>query len=218
MKILVIGSEQNLEECSQKFGESHHYTLVENSLDSEDILKRIDVVFDFHISYQPESIKIYNDFAGVAFIDSSKTTLRGLLSEYKRNTIFFGFCGIPSFLNRETLEVSLNNSNDKLKLEEVFAGLDTPFVIVKDQVGMVTPRIICMIINEAYFAIAENIASRADIDLAMKLGTNYPFGPFEWAARIGIKNVQELLKAVYEITKDDRYRVCPLLAKEAKNN
>ncbi len=80
---------------------------------------------------------------------------------------------------------------------------------------MVTPRIICMIINEAYFAIEENVASRNDIDLAMKLGTNYPYGPFEWCDKIGIKNVYELLNAVQMYTKDDRYKICELLKKEA---
>jgi 3-hydroxybutyryl-CoA dehydrogenase len=49
----------------------------------------------------------------------------------------------------------------------------------------------------------------------MKLGTNYPFGPFEWGERIGIKNVYELLTAVYEHTNEERYQVCDLLKKEA---
>jgi len=87
-------------------------------------------------------------------------------------------------------------------------------VIVEDRVGMVTPRVICMIINEAYYTTMEGTATKEDIDLAMKLGTNYPFGPFEWALNIGVENVFELLEALYEDTKDDRYRICPLLKKE----
>jgi 3-hydroxybutyryl-CoA dehydrogenase len=71
-----------------------------------------------------------------------------------------------------------------------------------------------MIINEAYYTVQEGTASREDIDLAMKLGTNYPYGPFEWCQRIGIKYIFELLTAVYEDTKDERYRICPLLKKE----
>lgn len=216
MEILVIGSEQNLLECQQKFGESHLYKLVENNLDAEALLKGIDVVFDFLISDQPKGIKIYNDFAGVAFLDSSKTTLNVLLSENNGKVIFFGFCGIPTFLNRKILEITRVDSRDQLKLQETCSHLNTDFAIVKDQVGMVTPRVICMIINEAYFAIKENISSRADIDLAMKLGTNYPFGPFEWAARIGTKNVYELLKAVYENAKDERYKICELLERESR--
>jgi len=71
-----------------------------------------------------------------------------------------------------------------------------------------------MIINEAYYAVLEGTATREDVDLAMKLGLNYPFGPFEWSNRIGVKHVYELLEAVYEDTRDERYKICPLLKKE----
>ena len=57
-------------------------------------------------------------------------------------------------------------------------------------------------------------ASEEDIDLAMKLGTNYPYGPFEWARKIGIKHIYEILEALYEDTKDERYKISPLLKKE----
>lgn len=71
-----------------------------------------------------------------------------------------------------------------------------------------------MIINEAYYTVQEGTASRLDIDQAMKLGTNYPYGPFEWCQRIGIKHVYELLEAVYEDTHDERYKICSLLKRE----
>ena len=76
---------------------------------------------------------------------------------------------------------------------------------------MVLPRIVCMIANEAAFALMENIASPKDIDIAMKLGTNYPHGPIEWANRIGIHQVVHTLDALYRDLHEDRYRVSPLL-------
>ena len=79
---------------------------------------------------------------------------------------------------------------------------------------MVTPRIIFMIINEAYYTVQEGTATREDIDQGMKLGTNYPFGPFEWAEKIGLDNVYETLEAIYEDTKEERYKICPLLKRE----
>jgi 3-hydroxybutyryl-CoA dehydrogenase len=48
----------------------------------------------------------------------------------------------------------------------------------------------------------------------MKLGTNYPYGPFEWARRIGLRHVIALLDAVYNHTHDDRYMVSTLLRSE----
>jgi 3-hydroxybutyryl-CoA dehydrogenase len=70
-----------------------------------------------------------------------------------------------------------------------------------------------MIINEAYLALGEQVSSREDINTAMKLGTNYPFGPFEWAERIGPARVARLLTKLSE--SQPRYAPAPLLLKEA---
>ena len=75
----------------------------------------------------------------------------------------------------------------------VLTMINKKAVTVSDEPGFIAARIISMIINEAYFAKAENVSSEKEIDVAMKLGTNYPFGPFEWARLIGIKNIYELL-------------------------
>ncbi len=48
-----------------------------------------------------------------------------------------------------------------------------------------------MIINEAFYTVMEGTATREDIDTGMKLGTNYPMGPFEWAVSWGITNIYE---------------------------
>ena len=49
------------------------------------------------------------------------------------------------------------------------------------------------------------------IDRAMKLGTNYPFGPFEWADRVGLYNVVQVLESIRMETGEEKYRVAPLL-------
>ena len=215
MEILVIGSEINLQECRQKFGEIHHYELAENHFEIDSLLKAEPIVFDFKIGKQSTQIEVYHNFSGIVFLDCSRTSLAQMIRKTHAKPTCFGFSGLPTFLNREILEVSLSIKTDQKKLQEVCAKLNTKFMVVKDQVGLITARVICMIINEAYFAIQENIASLEDIDLAMKLGTNYPFGPFEWCEKIGINNVYELLNAVHESTKDDRYKICELLKEEA---
>ena len=95
---------------------------------------------------------------------------------------------------------------------KVFESLGWNFVFVKDEPGLVAARVICMIINEAFFALQEEVSTIDEIDLAMKLGTNYPFGPFEWENRIGLQNVYRLLKTLS--AKDKRYCVSPLLEKK----
>jgi len=210
MTILVVGDERNLQECQQKFGSEFSYQHIFERTQVGDFLKDEFVVFDFQD--QDKTISIYSHHSGVVFLNYSKSTLTK--SENTRTT-FFGFCGLPTFLNREILEVCTTNEADLKILKDVCRALKTEFAAVKNQVGLITPRVIGMIINEAYFAAEENIASRQDIDLAMKLGTNYPFGPFEWCQKIGVKNVFELLDAVYNSTSDERYKVCNLLKSEA---
>ncbi|MBI1768747.1 MAG: 3-hydroxyacyl-CoA dehydrogenase [Bacteroidetes bacterium] len=212
MEILVIGSESNLKECREKFGEGHNYHFATSHSQAEKYFKAETVAFDF----EPNDISIYNKKDLIVFLSSTKTTLAGLTAGRQIQTSLFGFCGMPSFLNREILELTFLKKESQTQLENICAQLNTKYKIVEDRVGMVTPRIICMIINEAYFSIEANVASRADIDLAMKLGTNYPFGPFEWCEKIGVKIVYELLNAVYNNTKDERYKICELLKKEAQ--
>ena len=76
--------------------------------------------------------------------------------------------------------------------------------------GFVFPRTIAQIINEAFFALEEEVASKSDIDRAMKFGVNYPKGPFEWASQRE-KYVVTLLDELHAKTKDSRYRVASTL-------
>jgi 3-hydroxybutyryl-CoA dehydrogenase len=66
-----------------------------------------------------------------------------------------------------------------------------------------------MIINEAYLALGEEVSTIPEIDTAMKLGTNYPNGPFEWCDLIGAANVSALLEKLSQ--QNTRYTPAPLL-------
>ena len=97
--------------------------------------------------------------------------------------------------------------------EAILHSIGYNCLFVSDIAGMVAARAIAMIINEAYFGIEDEISTKEQIDTAMKLGTNYPFGPFEWADKIGIKNITTLLVELYKT--DERYKPSVLLLKEA---
>jgi 3-hydroxybutyryl-CoA dehydrogenase len=216
MNILVIGDSQNFEECTSKFGDSHIYTHVVEHREAAKFLASDTLVFDFSVADEPHQMEIYLQKSVIAFLNTTKASLAELThpNHPLHTATLFGFNGMPTFLNRPLLEVSIRKKEDSKSLEIVCQKLGTSFSTVEDRVGLVTPRIVCMIINEAFYTVQEGTASREDIDRAMKLGTNYPFGPFEWCKRIGIANVYELLHAVYEDTKDERYRICPLLKQE----
>ena len=70
--------------------------------------------------------------------------------------------------------------------------------------GFIFPRTIVQIINEAYFALEEGVASKEDINRAMKFGVNYPKGPFEWSEGRE-EYVKTLLQELLDKTQDKRY-------------
>lgn len=217
MNILVIGDPVNLEECKLKFGDQHAYTFEQDHREAERFVAGSDLVFDFIVDEEPFQVEIYAEKEGAkVFLNTAKISLAELsnLAGHNLKAHVFGFNGLPTFLSRDTLEISLLKESDKEELATICRALTTNYLVVDDRVGLVTPRIVSMIINEAYYTVQEGTATREDIDQALKLGTNYPYGPFEWCNRIGVKHVYELLEAVYEDTHDERYKICPLLKKE----
>jgi len=119
--------------------------------------------------------------------------------------------GWPTFIQRKTWEAA-GKINDEVK--KIAAHLTKEIIAVADEPGLVAGRVIAMIVNEAYFAEGDKVSSREEIDTAMKLGTNYPLGPFEWSKKIGLHNIYALLNKL-SLT-DARYTVAPTLADEAK--
>ena len=79
-------------------------------------------------------------------------------------------------------------------------------------------RILAMLINEAFDALFMQVASREDIDTAMKFGVNYPKGLLEWAEEIGLENVLNTLTNLFNEYGEDRYRPNPLLKRSVASN
>ena len=75
----------------------------------------------------------------------------------------------------------------------------------------IAERVILAIVNEAYRAAGDGVASEADIDQAMRLGANHPFGPFEWARRSGVHEVVVMLDGLSDEDADTFRPALPLL-------
>ncbi|WP_462249024.1 3-hydroxyacyl-CoA dehydrogenase family protein [Ferruginibacter sp.] len=140
------------------------------------------------------------------FINSVTTTL----NELNTADNILRINGWDTFLQRSVWEIAgkINDSN-----KAIAEKLNKKIFLVNDEPGFVSAKIIAMIINEAYFALGDEVSSKTEIDTAMKLGTNYPYGPFEWAEKIGVKNIYDLLKKL-SVT-DKRYQPAPTLIAEA---
>lgn len=166
----------------------------------------IDAAFDL------DGNSLHPNLAGVGipiFINAVTTTLTALHAP--ENVLRLN--GWTGFLKRPAWELAGRVDE---KVYTVFAKLNKEIIPVADEPGLVAARIISMIINEAYFAIGDEVSSPGEIDTAMKLGTNYPFGPFEWAGIIGIDNILELLRKL--AVNDTRYEPAPLMVKALSDN
>jgi 3-hydroxybutyryl-CoA dehydrogenase len=86
---------------------------------------------------------------------------------------------------------------------------------VEDAPGLVVARTVAMLINEAADAVHQGVCDATDADLAMKLGVNYPAGPFEWLDSWDTRAVVALLDRLDGYYRGERYRVSPWLRQRA---
>ncbi len=100
--------------------------------------------------------------------------------------------------DRQTVEATL-----------IHCGLQP--VVLRDVPGLLVARTIAMLVNEAADAVWQGVCTEEAADLAMKLGTNYPAGPFEWLQQVGVAGMVTLLENLFTAYRSERYRISPLL-------
>lgn len=213
MKIAVLGTGKKAEAWKAKNLNANSYTWVQDTKSHTDFDAFIDLDFDEN----PTNLLSYSTNTQTVFLVSAvNISLEGAFAknQIKQHDLkIIGINALPTMVDRTTLEYT--NPYDVEIPTDLFETMGyTTSTMVDSRVGMVTPRIICMIINEAFYTVQEGTANAKDIDTAMKLGTNYPKGPFEFLELIGIENVYNTLNAVYNDTHEERYKICGLLKKE----
>ena len=159
----------------------------------------------FDLCFETEGAAFPEISTAPVFVNAVLTTTHALPSNYIRINAWNGF------LQRSVLEVV--PPKNQMPFEQILLTLGWNYQIVPDVPGMIAARVISMIINEAYFAWGDEVSTKQDIDTAMKLGTNYSHGPFEWCDIIGIQSIHQLLQLL--ATEDDRYTPAPALIAEA---
>lgn len=233
-KILVVGSPDRQEEFARlnlknsvvEYSEEWDFSDEAEMMDLDDLyevgdfesalpdLDDFDVVFDLNLDENTDNLSLYLEYPGLTVVGCAvKLSLGMMMHEYKdgAESLVFGMNALPTFIDRPVMEMSLRNRLDFDSLADLMDDLGLAYEIVEDRVGMVTPRVVCMIINEAGFTVGEGTANALDIDRAMKLGTNYPMGPFEWADKIGLGNVVNVLSSLQIDSSDGRYKIAPIL-------
>ena len=146
-------------------------------------------------------------------LGSSTTSMASWIKHPER---IVGFATFYPLKDRKVIEISAGLKTADLAVQqaqEYVKSLGKETVTVKDAAGLTFPRILSLIINEAARSLEEGVAKADEIDIAMRLGVNYPLGPLRWADQIGLNEVLAVLEGLQRETGDDRYRPAPLLKK-----
>jgi len=96
----------------------------------------------------------------------------------------------------------------------LFQKIEKKVIVIDDIPGMVLMRTICMLANEGFDAVNQQVCSEDDVDIAMKAGLSYPRGPINWANILGLKYTLEVLKNLATTYGEDRFRASPLLQRK----
>ncbi|NCU04281.1 MAG: hypothetical protein GXC73_09870 [Chitinophagaceae bacterium] len=190
MHLLLISTQP----VSQLFGKEFPFAGVDCSFRTElqkDDLLHADCIIDLRIDSQPELISQYSSAKVPVLIGSVVYTLSDLSLPEQLPVARFNHW--PGFIQRNCIEFAVAEMHAE-RFEHLFQQLHLPFFKTADVPGFVSARTVSMIINEAFLALQEAVSSEEEIDTAMKLGTSYPMGPFEWSESIGSEKVLQLLQ------------------------
>ncbi len=227
MKVLIAGelplAEDLLALCVQAGHEASLY-LVE-SLDDANTARRLadeaalaDVALECHNESKPAKRRVIELLspAPALYVCALACSATEAASWTGRPETVVGWGALPPWGAGGAVEVApaLQTAPAALAASEAFwQALGVQTFRVSDGTGLVRARIICALVNEAATALAEGVAAPADIDTAMRLGTNYPLGPLAWGDLIGLDVVLGVMRGLQDEFGEDRYRPCPLLAR-----
>lgn len=148
--------------------------------------------------------------------NTSSISITSLASNLERPERFLGvhfFNPVP-LMNLIELVRGFRTSEEIVKKGiEYSKSINKEYVVVNDSPGFVTTRVIAMLVNEGAFEYGEGIASKEDIDKALKLGGNFPMGPLTLGDLVGLDTTVNIMDVMFESFKDPKYRAAPILRK-----
>jgi 3-hydroxybutyryl-CoA dehydrogenase len=189
------------------------------SLDYAD-LKNLDLVIEAATENQPIKEKILKqlddtcDQSTIIATNTSSlsvTQLAAKISDPSRVIGMHFFNPVPMMALVEIIRGLQTSDATHEAIYNLSKRLGKEPITVKNSPGFVVNRILVPMINEAFFVLAEGLATAEDIDAGMKLGCNQPIGPLALADLIGLDTCLAVMEVYFNNFNDSKYRPCPLL-------
>ncbi len=183
-------------------------------------LKEADLIIEAATENLDLKLKIFRQLDELAKADAviasntSSISITKLAASTKRPDKVIGmhfFNPVPLMALVELIRGLQTSDATYAAVEEVSKAVGKSPVQVRNSPGFVVNRMLCPMINEAIFALGENLATAAQIDEAMKLGANHPIGPLALCDMIGLDVQLAVMNVLFDGFKDPKYRPAPLL-------
>ncbi len=183
-------------------------------------LKAAQLVIEAATESEPLKLKILHqldgllDSATIIATNTSSISITKLAAATQRADRFIGmhfFNPVPMMALVEIIRGLQTSDATHESVKALAERLGKSPITVKNAPGFVVNRILVPMINEAFFVLAEGLASAQDIDAGMKLGCNHPIGPLALADMIGLDTMLAVMNVFYEGFNDSKYRPAPLL-------
>eukprot|EP00252_Welwitschia_mirabilis_P006050 TRINITY_DN16748_c0_g1_i3.p1 TRINITY_DN16748_c0_g1~~TRINITY_DN16748_c0_g1_i3.p1 ORF type:complete len:293 (-),score=57.71 TRINITY_DN16748_c0_g1_i3:38-916(-) len=173
--------------------------IIEAVSENEDLKKRIFTQLD--AIAKPSAILASN---------TSSISINRLASATKRPQQVIGM----HFMNPVPVMKLVEIIRGSATSDQVFGtvmGFEKVGVCSQDYPGFIVNRILMPMINEAFYTLYTGVATKEDIDNAMKLGTSHPMGPLQLADLIGLDTCLSVMRVLYSGLGESKYSPCPLL-------
>ena len=221
-KVLILGKRDL---CHSFLNECREFNIATEQIEPSEIRESFIEDFDIIVRFPEDDLKSLSILKGSTIKESqiwlSEIFASSLSKESSQNSFanqMVGFTLAYPFPEKKFVElVSTENTRMDVmdKARYFFKALNFTVVNSKDHPGFIFNRIIMSMINEAVYEYMYGLASMEDIDQMMRLGANFPMGPFEYADVLGLDRILSMLEWLTEEL-GPQYRPCPLLRRKVE--